>query len=175
MIPRPLRRISILGSLIFAVAMSPSIAAAKDVHMLFIGNSYTNRHNQPDLVERVLEEGDPATDYKMSRVIYGGQNMFKHSTYYFSQTFIEQATISDDEIRTRIARMQSLLNSDSAPDPAEWNEHWAALGLTEGQMKFVDIHRHIRAAIKKPRGAPSPQSQRKVGLRGLTELAGRRC
>ncbi len=143
MIPHPLHRI-----LILVVALSPSVVAAKDVRMLFIGNSYTHRHNQPDLVERVLEEGDPETDYKMSRVIYGGQNMFKHSTYYFSQTFIEQATISDDEIRARIARMQSLLNSDSAPDPAEWNAHRAALGLTEGQMKFVDIHRHIKAAIK---------------------------
>ena len=148
MIPHPLRRILILRSLILVVAMCPSVVAAKDVHMLFIGNSYTNRHNQPDLVERVLEEGDPSTDYKMSRVIYGGQNMFKHSTYYFSQTFIEQATISDDEIRARIAQMQSFLISDFAPNPDEWNEHWTALGLTEGQMKFVDIHRHIKAAIK---------------------------
>lgn len=123
--------------------------AAKGVDVLFLGNSYTNRHNQPDLVERVMEEGDPATDYRMSRVIYGGQNMFKHSTYYFSQTFIEQATISDVEIRDRIAKMKTLLESDQAPDVEAWETHWMSLGNKRGQVKFADIHKHIRSAIKK--------------------------
>lgn len=136
-----------LSSLI-AAASWVSTAPAAEVNILFIGNSYTNRHNQPDLVERVLEEGDPETDYVMSRVTYGGQNMFKHSTYYFSQTLIEQATISDEEIRHRIAQMNRFLESDQAPDPQEWRLHWASLGVADGQMKFADIHNQIRAAIK---------------------------
>lgn len=135
----------------FAVclALIVSTVDAKEVKMLFLGNSYTNRHNQPDLVERVLEEGDPTTDYQMSRVIYGGQNMFKHSTFYFSQSFIEQASISDDEIRERIETMKGFLKSDEAPDAAEWSAHWGSLGYKQGQMKFADIHKHIRSAIKK--------------------------
>lgn len=135
--------------LIFSVALAGGGAvAAKEVNVLFLGNSYTNRHNQPDLVERVMEEGDPDIDYRMSRVIYGGQNMFKHSTYYFSQTFIEQATILDAEIRARLAKMKALLESDQAPDTEEWETHWMSLGHKRGQVKFADIHRHIRLAIK---------------------------
>lgn len=130
------------------LALAVSGADAKEVYILFIGNSYTNRHNQPDLVERVMEEGDPSTDYQMSRVIYGGQNMFKHSTYYFSQSFIEQASISDAEIRDRIETMKGLLASDEAPDAAEWTTHWDSLGYKPGQMKFADIHKHIRASIR---------------------------
>lgn len=134
----------------FAVCLALVVSAvdAKEVNVLFIGNSYTNRHNQPDLVERVMEEGDSSKDYQMSRVIYGGQNMFKHSTYYFSQSFIEQASISDAEIRERIETMKRLLESDEAPDPAEWTRHWASLGTKPGQMKFADIHKQIRSAIK---------------------------
>jgi hypothetical protein len=148
MLPLQSRCPSLLGRLIATIVLSATTVAAKDVHILFLGNSYTNRHNQPDLVERVLEEGDPTMDYKMSRVIYGGQNMFKHSTYYFSQTFIEQATISDAEIRARITQMQAFLKSESPPHPDEWAAHWTSLGLKPGQMKFADIHNHIRAAIK---------------------------
>lgn len=135
--------------LILCLALaSGGAVAAKDVDVLFLGNSYTNRHNQPDLVERVMEEGMPDTDFRMSRVIYGGQNMFKHSTYYFSQTFIEQATISDAEIRARIAKMEALLESDQAPDVEQWEAHWASLVNKPGQVKFTDIHKHIRSAIK---------------------------
>lgn len=144
--PIPLRFSSFL--IFWAAWVGVGAVAAKDVEVLFLGNSYTNRHNQPDLVERVMEEGDPDTDYRMSRVIYGGQNMFKHATYYFSQTFIEQATISDAEIRARIVAMEALLESDQAPDVDEWEAHWMSLGSKRGQVKFADIYKHIRSAIK---------------------------
>lgn len=147
MLSHPFHLRQLLKTLLIATVLSGSIATAKEVNILFIGNSYTNRHNQPDLVERVLEEGDPTTDYQMSRVIYGGQNMFKHSTYYFSQSFIEQATISDAEISTRITKMKALLESDQAPKPSEWKTHWASLNETR-EMKFTDIHKHIRSAIR---------------------------
>ncbi len=132
--------ISVCGSL---------VAVATEVNVLFLGNSYTNRHDQPDLVERVMEEGHLDADYRMSRVIYGGQNMFKHSTYYFSQTFIEQATISDAAIRARIAKMKAFLESVQVPYSEEWETHWMSLGSKRGQVKFADIQKHIRSAIKK--------------------------
>ncbi|MEM9646341.1 MAG: hypothetical protein AAF989_15225, partial [Planctomycetota bacterium] len=118
--------------------------AAKDIHVLFLGNSYTNRHDIPDLVEEILEEGDPDVDVHVDRVIYGGQNMFKHATYYFSQSFIEQASISNAELESRIMKMQSYLQSKQPPESEEWNAHWAALG---GKANFADIHKHIRRAI----------------------------
>lgn len=119
---------------------------AKKLNVLFLGNSFTARHDIAGLVERILEEGDPATDVQVQRVIYGGQNMFKHSTYYFSQSFIEQSTLTNERINDRIATMKEFLKSDTAPNPEEWGQHWASLGKTD--VSFASIHNHIKKAIK---------------------------
>ncbi len=134
-----------LASLLLAL---PSfLQAGEEINILFLGNSFTQRHDLPDLVEKILEEGDPATNVNTSRVIYGGQNMFKHSTYYFSESFIEESTISPEEIAARIEKMKGFLKSDNPPDPEEWDAHWASVGL-KGKVSFAGIHNHIRAAIK---------------------------
>ena len=119
---------------------------AKKLNILFLGNSFTARHDIAGLVERILEEGDPTTDVHVQRVIYGGQNMFKHSTYYFSQSFIEESRLTEDAIAQRIATMKGFLKSDTAPNPEEWDQHWASLGKTD--VSFASIHSHIKKAIK---------------------------
>lgn len=124
--------------------VSPAEPSDKQINILFLGNSYTARHNLPDLVETILEAGDPSTDVQVSRVIYGGQNMFKHSTYYYSQSFLEQSTITDEVIKARITAMKGFLESEAAPNEAEWEAHWSAVGRN---IPFADIHRHIRRAI----------------------------
>ena len=134
-----------IAIVLFAIAATgPSFA--EEINILFLGNSFTARHDIAGLVEQVLEEGDPNTDVKVQRIIYGGQNMFKHSTYYFSQSFIEQTTIAEDEIAQRILTMKEFLKSDVAPNQEEWEQHWAALGKTN--VPFPDIHKHITKAIK---------------------------
>ncbi|MEM6278371.1 MAG: hypothetical protein AAF733_02760 [Verrucomicrobiota bacterium] len=127
------------------LAICTEFASAKDISILFLGNSYTNRHDIPDLVEAILEEGDPETDIKVSRIIYGGQNMFKHSSYYFSQSFLEQSTITEEELKERIKKMKSYLGSETAPNEAEWDRHWAAVG--KKNVPFKEIHKHIQRAI----------------------------
>ena len=52
---------------------------AEELDILFLGNSFTARHDIAGLVEQILEEGDPTVDVQVHRVIYGGQNMFKLS------------------------------------------------------------------------------------------------
>ncbi len=121
-------------------------SSAEELNILFLGNSFTARHDIAGLVEQILEEGDPTTDVQVQRVIYGGQNMFKHSTYYFSQSFIEQSTLTNVQINDRIATMKGFLKSDTAPNPEEWEQHWAALGKTD--VPFADIHSNITRAIK---------------------------
>ncbi len=137
---------TLLGALtIFTPFLPAADEATKEINILFLGNSYTARHNMPDLVEAILEVGDPTTDVHVDRAIYGGQNMFKHSTYYFSHSFIEQSTITNEEIEKRLAAMRGFLESDTAPNPAEWDQHWASVGKTE--VPFADIHSHITRAI----------------------------
>ena len=119
--------------------------SATELKILFLGNSFTARHDVAGLVEKILEEGDPATDVQVQRVVYGGQNMFKHSTYYFSQSFIEQSNLSNKQINERIATMREFLKSDAPPNPEEWQQHQAALGKS---YPFAKIHSHIARAIK---------------------------
>ena len=130
---------------LFAVA-STVPSSAKELNILFLGNSFTARHDIAGLVEQILEEGDPTTDVQVQRVIYGGQNMFKHSTYYFSQSFIEQNTLTEDAITKRIASMRKFIDSDTPPNPEEWTQHWLSVGKTN--VPFADIHKNIAKAIK---------------------------
>lgn len=131
--------------LLICVLAASALPAAEDIDILFLGNSFTQRHDVPDLVEAILEDGDPETNINTSRVIYGGQNMFKHSTYYFSQSFLEQSTITNEEIESRIATMKTFLESGTAPNEAEWNTHWSSIG--KSNVPFADIHSHINKAI----------------------------
>ena len=132
-----------IALLAFASAVPSS---AEELNILFLGNSFTARHDIAGLVEQILEEGDPTADVRVQRVIYGGQNMFKHSTYYFSQSFIEQSTLTEETITQRIAAMREFLESDTPPNPEEWNQHWSSVGKTD--VPFAHIHRHIASAIK---------------------------
>jgi hypothetical protein len=135
-----------LSLLLLSLSASAADEATREIKILFLGNSFTARHDIAGLVEQILEEGDPTTDVQVQRVIYGGQNMFKHSTYYFSQSFIEQSTLTNVQINDRIATMKGFLKSDTAPNPEEWEQHWAALGKTD--VPFADIHSNITRAIK---------------------------
>lgn len=103
--------------LLFSVFSRVSFAQGSEtVNILFIGNSFTFRHDLPELVEKVIEEGHPELNVNVDRVVYGGQNMFKHSTYYMSHTFIEQSSISDDSINARINTMEGFLQLTENPE-----------------------------------------------------------
>lgn len=133
--------------LLVGLFTSSACIAEEEVNILFLGNSFTFRHELPNLVETVLEEGDPETNVNVTRVTYGGQNMFKHSTYYFSQSFIEQSTITNEEIAARIEKMKALLESEQPPNPEEWTAH--SKSLHDAPVpKFADIHKQIKRAIQ---------------------------
>lgn len=129
-----------------ACAGENSTLGKKEINMLFIGNSFTFRHDLPDRVKQVIEEGQPGLTVNVDRVVYGGQNMFKHSTYYFSQSFIEQSTISDDVIQERIAKMEDFLTLQE--NPAEWTQYYEAVKPEKRVPAFSGIFKNIRNAIK---------------------------
>jgi hypothetical protein len=135
------------GSLFLAAENADVTPEAAEVcKILFLGNSFTARHDVAGLVETILEEGDPNIDVQVQRVIYGGQNMFKHSTYYFSQTFLQQSILTNKEIGERINLMKGYLTAEKPPNPIEWDQHWASLGKTN--EPFAVIHGHLVKAIK---------------------------
>ena len=144
--PQKLQLMIVRTAITFLAVALAVPSPAEELDILFLGNSFTARHDIAGLVEQILEEGDPSVDVQVHRVIYGGQNMFKHSTYYFSQSFIEQSTLTEETINQRIMAMREFLKSATPPNPEEWNQHWSSIGKTD--VPFADIHRHITRAIK---------------------------
>ena len=102
--------------LLLCLFVTPFAAIAEDeINILFFGNSFTFRHELPDLVKEVFEEGQPGTTVNVKRVTYGGRSMFDHYTYYFSQTHIEGPTIDDATIIERRDAIADLTNLSEAP------------------------------------------------------------
>ena len=137
----------ILRTVIAFLAVALAVpSSAEELNILFLGNSFTARHDIAGLVEQILEEGDLSINVQVHRVIYGGQNMFTHSTYYFSQSYIEQCTLTQETINQRIVAMREFLKFDTPPNPEKWDQHWSSIDKTD--VPFADIHGHITRAIK---------------------------
>lgn len=141
------------SSVLLATLLAAQSVIASQVNMLFIGNSFTFRHDLPNLVKKVFEEGNPGMTLNVSTVAYGGQNMYMHSTYYFSQSFIEQSTITADSINARIKTMQGFLTLTS--NPPEFQAFFDTLGKmpwispkkvdsSEFLTRFININNAIQ-------------------------------
>jgi len=126
------------------------------INMLFIGNSFTFRHDLNLLVEEIVHEGKPNLNIYTERSVYGGQSMFQHAEYYFSQTFIEESTIEDAEIERRIAEMENLLALTEVPE--EFVHFWEDI---RGQATQEFPKSNIENAIKRHRDLLADNPKRK--------------
>ena len=63
-------------------------AQARQINMLFMGNSFTFRHDLPELVKTVFEQGQPDLTVNVEKIVYGGQGMFQHHDLYFSESML---------------------------------------------------------------------------------------
>ena len=69
--------IAALTSLCLPSAYSAE-AQKKSLEVLFIGNSYTARHNLSQVVKAMSEAGNPGLTMNISTVIYGGRTLSDH-------------------------------------------------------------------------------------------------
>lgn len=76
------QRVKVLAFFIIASShlLSGEISGkdAKSLEVLFIGNSYTGRHNLSKVVESMGEAGNPGLEINVSTVIYGGRKLVDH-------------------------------------------------------------------------------------------------
>ena len=122
------------GWLALVVVGLMPVASAEEVdrkalNVLFVGNSYTARHNLAELVERFAEELQLGIDFRSTQVIYGGRRLVDHwrlgTTNYLKLNTLtlaeEQATIAslqrqvaadpdDKYAKAALAKHQSLVN-----------------------------------------------------------------
>ena len=92
-------------------------APAKDqptLNALFIGNSFTGRHNLTSVVKAMAEAGNPGLRFNVTTVIYGGRTLKDHWRLG-TQNYINLATITPADVRASIAEFEQM----AAKEPAD--------------------------------------------------------
>lgn len=136
--------------LLFAIAMLvlPSDVAAQDakeINILFLGNSFTARHNLSGLVKEVIEEGQPNLKVNVEAVIYGGQDLFRHHDLYGSQLMVRLNDVMVQEVEQQVTAMKALSEQNEAPQ--FYTDYWKKSGF--GGKPWNDMPKKIKGAVKK--------------------------
>lgn len=128
-----------LKSLALCLALFCSMAGAqlerKSLNTLFIGNSYTGRHNLSEVVEALAEEGNPRIDFMPTAFIYGGRKLYDHWNLG-TQSIIRLDSLTEGEERATIARIEERL----AREP-DWTHGKAALRRHQELLANLDDRR----------------------------------
>ncbi len=146
------RFISVIGMLILT---SIGVVDAKEINILFMGNSFTYRHDLQQLVKQVFEEGQPDLTVNVEQIIYGGQDLFKHSDLYSSDTAVRLNSITIPEIEEKIEAIESMLAMEGPP--AFYKAYYERAGLKpklwpslrKNLNKAVGIQKMLRQRIEK--------------------------
>lgn len=78
------------------------------LEILFIGNSYTGRHNLSKVVEAMAEAGNPGLEVNVSTVIYGGRRLVDHWRLG-TANFVRSQVVTKSEIERTIASLEETL------------------------------------------------------------------
>ena len=80
----------------------------ESLEILFIGNSYTGRHNLSKVVEAMAEAGNPGLEVSVSTVIYGGRRLVDHWRLG-TANFVRSQKIGVSEIEKTIASLEKAV------------------------------------------------------------------
>ncbi|MFT6617952.1 MAG: hypothetical protein ACJASX_000839 [Limisphaerales bacterium] len=108
------RLATLLGAVGAITSAGVQTAAAKEsLNVLFIGNSYTARHNLAKVVKSIAEAGNPGLTFNISSVIYGGRTLADHWRFG-TQHVVNQHAVTKTEIEATVAALQK-----AAKDPKD--------------------------------------------------------
>jgi len=99
-----------LLSLLFFI---PLQASSEELNVLFIGNSYTGRHNLSQVVKEMAEAGNPGLEFKVSTVIYGGRTLKDHWRLG-TQHIVNQHAVTKEEIKATVDALK-----EASKDPKD--------------------------------------------------------
>lgn len=108
----------------------------KECNMLFIGNSFTMRHELPKLFATLAEEGNPGSKIQTEIVGYGGRNLFHQWEMFRSYNRLEINTMSSADMDLTLEELNELSKSPSAPD--FFTQFWDEL---HGDEFYANFHR----------------------------------
>jgi len=116
-----LKQLCILPAIVPAIVFAPRAAAAagpasqagakQTLNVLFIGNSFTGRHNLSDVVKNMAEAGNPGLRFDVTTVIYGGRRLVDHWRLG-TQNFVKISTLTREEEEATIRSLQESLVKD---------------------------------------------------------------
>ena len=86
-------------------------AEKKTLNVLFIGNSFTGRHNLSQVVKAMAEAGDPNLHFDVTTVIYGGRTLADHWRLG-TQNFVKITTLTAAEEQATIKGLEETLAKD---------------------------------------------------------------
>ena len=103
-------------------------------NFLFIGNSFTMRHELPQLVSTLAMEGNPGSKVATEIVGYGGRNLFQHWECFRSYDRLTVSTATVEQIAQQNASLNELAQMKT--EPAFYTEFWNDLGKNSFYAKF---------------------------------------
>ena len=132
----------ICGLILTIAPATPSANAAPDkteLNVLFIGNSYTARHNLAKVVKSMAEAGNPGLTLNPTSVIYGGRTLRDHWRFG-TQNYVKLHALTRAEEEATLARLEK-----AAKDPKDryaknaLKRHQAFIKEFESQRKKWDV------------------------------------
>jgi hypothetical protein len=139
---------------------------AESQSFLFIGNSFTARHELKDIFKTLATEGNPGTDFITERITYGGRDLFRHFELFRSQDLLRLQTVSDADIKTSMSEMEALAKAD---EPAFYTEYWKKIDFSALQpweeYEAADVAPKRARANAAKRGSSQWKGDRSVVLK----------
>ncbi len=97
---------------LLAVLLANGAVAAPSLNVLFIGNSYTGRHNLSEVIKTLAEEGQPGLTFEVSTVIYGGRTLKDHWRLG-TQNIVRQYALTAAEEQATIQSLRDAIAKDA--------------------------------------------------------------
>ncbi|MFA7005088.1 MAG: hypothetical protein WC429_13685, partial [Verrucomicrobiia bacterium] len=82
------------------------LAEDKTLNVLFVGNSFTARHNLSQVVKTMVEAGRPGLKFEVTTVIYGGRTLKDHWRLG-TQNFVKLASLTAAEEQATIQSLRA--------------------------------------------------------------------
>ena len=108
--------LALAGFVVTATAATPLVSPAdgKTLNVLFIGNSFTARHNLSQVVKTMAEAGQPGLKFEVTTVIYGGRTLKDHWRLG-TQNFVKLASLTAAEEQATIQSLRAAAKYPQDP------------------------------------------------------------
>jgi hypothetical protein len=133
-----------LATVVLLFLATVGTVEAKEINILFMGNSFTFRHDLPRLVKQIFEEGQPGLTVNVEQITYGGQDLFRHHDLYHSETAVRLNSITISEIEEKIASIESL--TAMKEPPASYEAYYEKAGRKP--HPWLRNRSHLQTAVR---------------------------